>query len=464
MKSISFFALILTFIFAPASLTLAQTPTATTSPSDPALTALQAQQAILDTQVKIQQDQQTLATGALPTSSATPNSGAYAVTGSNPFPSQQLAYLELKKISAIVAGKASKPGNVFLYDQTEINNVVNYYAVMKLLMTAKTQVGDLQKDFKDLDGKADRLLHMPQDIAEKAIAPILIPGLALAGLKTASDLIGMFRTNTTISYNSYTVDDAALAAAVVETLKSDGITVYEPAVVPLQPSDGNSALMTILSDVQTTLTTLQYQAGIDQARVQQISDALNLYIQADQASQANQDQIAADTDAGKLAADKVKQSGLDRVREVSRQYVLKLLGAAKTANLDPATANIMKAERDQFLRELAGFASLTTATATAFGTLQTSLTTVSNTGSSAIMAVLRAENLAAKAKIANATILLVKTSVLGGSVVTRTNLFTGGHLLFTGGAIVNYTLFNWAGEVIASGVEIGESGEKKMKY
>ena len=38
-----------------------------------------------------------------------------------------------------------------------------------------------------------------------------------------------------------------------------------------------------------------------------------------------------------------------------------------------------------------------------------------------------------------ALILMVKNSVLGGSVVTRVNLFTGGHLFFTGGAIANYT-------------------------
>jgi hypothetical protein len=58
----------------------------------------------------------------------------------------------------------------------------------------------------------------------------------------------------------------------------------------------------------------------------------------------------------------------------------------------------------------------------------------------------------------------MKTSVLGGSVVTRVNLFTGGHLLYTGGAIVNYTLFDSTGKVTASGVVAGNTAEKKAGF
>jgi len=64
---------------------------------------------------------------------------------------------------------------------------------------------------------------------------------------------------------------------------------------------------------------------------------------------------------------------------------------------------------------------------------------------------------------ANATISLVKTSILGGSVVTRVNLFTGGHLLYTGGAIVNYTLFDASGKVISSGLVVGAGTHSKAE-
>jgi len=68
--------------------------------TDPAVLAAQNQQAIADAKLKIQQDQQAMLTGMLPSSSATPNNGAYTVSGSNPFPSQKLAYDQLNAIAA----------------------------------------------------------------------------------------------------------------------------------------------------------------------------------------------------------------------------------------------------------------------------------------------------------------------------------------------------------------------------
>jgi hypothetical protein len=194
-----------------------------------------------------------------------------------------------------------------------------------------------------------------------------------------------------------------------------------------------------------------------------VSDALGAYIQADQACQTNQDLTAAETDTAKKTALQTKQAGLDRVREAARLFVVTLLGDA-TAALDPATANTLKAQRDQFVKVLAAFVNAITPTATAFGTLQTSLMAVTATGSSTLTAILRAEKLAVEATKPNAAILLVKTSVLGGSVVTRVNLFTGGHLLYTGGAIANYTLFNSAGAVVASGIVVKDKGSDTDKF
>jgi hypothetical protein len=123
----------------------------------------------------------------------------------------------------------------------------------------------------------------------------------------------------------------------------------------------------------------------------------------------------------------------------------------------------MKAERDVFLKVLAGFVSSVAAAGTSFGTVQTALATVTSAGAAPLATILRAERLATVAK-QGAAILLVKTSVLGGSVVTRTNLFSGGHLLFTGGAIANYTLFDATGAVTTSGVVVGASGQEKQDY
>jgi hypothetical protein len=84
------------------------------------------------------------------------------------------------------------------------------------------------------------------------------------------------------------------------------------------------------------------------------------------------------------------------------------------------------------LKELGLFVTSVSTMVTTFNALQASLMAGTNTGSATLTAILRAEKLMDKVKVDGATILLVKTSVLGGSVVTRLNLFTGGHLLHTG--------------------------------
>jgi hypothetical protein len=432
------------------------------------LKTLLAQQAQMDARLKIQQDQQAMLTAALPASTATPNSGAFTVTGT-PFPSQKLAYEKLNLVATDIAAevitKVTAPGPVLVYDQAEISSLINYKALSKVLTALQTQVTTLRAQFNNsLDPQAQALLKLPKaEEAEKALAPILIPALALGGLKTVSDLIGMFRTSTNIAFSSFTADDAALTAAVGRELIAQNIAVFEPSVMPLGMMDAGSPFMDQLSAAQIALMTMQEQAGLDQSKVQQVSDALGAYIQADQACQTNQDLTAAETDTAKKTALQTKQAGLDRVREAARLFVVTLLGDA-TAALDPATANTLKAQRDQFVKVLAAFVNAITPTATAFGTLQTSLMAVTATGSSTLTAILRAEKLAVEATKPNAAILLVKTSVLGGSVVTRVNLFTGGHLLYTGGAIANYTLFNSAGAVVASGIVVKDKGSDTDKF
>ena len=445
-----------------ATTTVAAGQSQTPAPTDPTLAALQlqqqqlaAQQAALDARVKMQQDQQALLTGSLPASSAAPQSGAFTVTGTNPFDSQKLAYDALSKVAGKVAAKVAVTGPVLVYDQTEINSLVNYKSVLKVLTAVQTEVRQLKGTFSNqMDPEAQTLLKLPAANAvasgAKSFAGILAPGLALGGLKTLSDLIGMFRTNTSIAFSTFTSDDVALAAAVTEALIAKNASVYQPAVMPLDATDNASAFMDLLSQVQSDLVNLQNDATADQSKVQQVSDALGAFIQADQALQANTDQT--------------KAAGLTSAREAARVFALALLGGTAAVALDAPTANIWKAQRDQFLKELATLVSSVTTMMTSFGTLQTSLTAVTNTGSATLTAILRAEKLMAKATTANASILLVKTSVLGGSVVTRTNLFSGGHLRYTGGAIVNFTLFDATGLVKASGVVVGDTETKKTDF
>jgi hypothetical protein len=445
----------------------------TQNPQDPTVAALAlqqqqltAQQAIMDARLKIQQDQQNMLTGALPASTATPNSGAFTVTGNTPFPSQKLAYESLEGLAKDVADKlvpANKgtdligPGPVVIYDQTEINSLINYKAVTKVLTTLQTQITNLQRDFtNNLDQEAKRLLHSDitaapaAAMAAKSFAGILTPGLVLGGLKTATDIIGMFRTNTNIAFSSFTADDVALTAAVVDQLRVKGKAVSEPAVMPLAVTDDSSPFIDLLSLVQTTLLNLQDNAGVDQVQVQQLSDALNAFMQADQALKAN--------------GDPAKTPDLTATRDGAQQFAAGLLGTAPGSAMDLGKAAILKAQCDQFVKSIAGLVTAVTAASTALGTLQTSLAAVSNTGSATLTSILRAEKLMDTLKTAGARILAVKTSVLAGSVVTKTNLFKGGTLIYTGGAIATFTLFDAAGAVLAAGVAVGDSSEKPQKF
>lgn len=454
----------------PCHLLFAQTTTTTTT--NPAVTAAQTQQQLLDAQVKIQQDQQALLTGSLPQSSATPNNGAFSVSGSNPFPSQKLAYDQLNIIAGRLADNVAGLGDNFvIYDQGEINSLLNYSAFSSNIDTILAQVKPLKNTYDGVHvSTVANLQKLPAAAAAHKDTPlILAPGLALGLLKTTSDIIGMFRTNTTIAYSSFTIDDSALAASVVGALKAKSKAVYIPAQMPLK-TGAPSPLVGNLQVLIKQTSDLQNQTNTDLAVLQQLSDALNAYIQADQASQANQDQITAETDPKKTPAETVKQHGLVNVEQSLQDYACSLLifpdGTAHPCNPDPltvGTANVMKASIDHFIKQMSTTVTETTALATAVSGLQTSLFSVTN-GTSALAAILRAEALNAKVASPNTVILLVKTSVLGGSVVTRQNLFTGGHLFFNGGAIAYYIVYNPDGALLQSGVIPSESKNEKASF
>ncbi len=152
------------------------TPPQTPAPTDPRLAALQAQTAILaqqqqqmDATLKIQQSQQGMLTGMLPTSSAAPMSGAITPTGSNPFDSQKLAYDVLAAVATTVAEKVDASGPVFIYDQNEINSLLNYKAVLQILTALQNQVAHLKQTFnKDLRPEISALMAQPQPAAPQA--------------------------------------------------------------------------------------------------------------------------------------------------------------------------------------------------------------------------------------------------------------------------------------------------------
>lgn len=445
--------------------------------TDPAVLAVQNQQAIADAQLKIQQDAQAALTGMLPSSSATPNSGAYAVSGTAPFPSEKIAYEQLQKIAKTLTSEAltsplpngSPTGPIILFDSGELSNLLNYNALMATITLLNGQATDLRTAYNPLHTAVVAAGKPAQaSVAQKDFAPMLVPGLVLGALKTTTDIIGMFRTNTNVAYNSYTPDDTALAAAVSHEILAAGKALYSPSQMPLSLNSSyavaSSTFMQALTTTQKKFFDLQTDISKDQANLQQLSDALAAYIAANQAGLANVDATVAETDKTKKLALQTKQKGLDRATEIARTYVLTLYGVADPNAIDPATANVNKAVIDQLLKRIAVVYTSVAAASTAFTAIQTALVSVSSNGTSSMTAILRAEALLDKVKGAGAVILSLKTSILGGAVVTRQNAFTGGHLNYTGGAIVTYVLFDANGNVLKSNVLVSEGDTKNVKY
>lgn len=439
------------------------------TPTNPTLTALQTQQAIEDAKLKILQDQAGQLAGLLPSSTATPNSGAFAVTGSAPFPCQKLAYDQLLKVAKVVAATIADADTVIIYDSNEINNLLTFKTARRQLELLSVQMGKVEATADDLHKQADlstrlatpHIAALAPTAPAATLPPILVPGLAEGSLKVISDILGLFRTNTSIAFSALTVDDAALTAAVEHELLEKKVKVYVPSVMPIDAAGSSSRFGDLMSDLQSRVASIQNQMTSDQVRCQVIGDALASFITADESSQANNDQVTAEADPAKLRDLKTRQSALDRARELMRQAALTLVGNP-SSSLDVNVATASKAQIDRYLKVVAAFLASLTSVTTALTTMQTSLLTAGSSGVPPLAMIFRAEKL--EAIMGSAQVLAMKTSVLGGSVVTRINLFTGGHLLYTGGAIASFTVFEASGLVRHAGTIVEQSGKAVDRF
>ena len=118
-----------------------------------------------------------------------------------------------------------------------------------------------------------------------------------------------------------------------------------------------------------------------------------------------------------------------------------------------------KAKMDQFLKSLVSFQAGLSTFSNSVGSFTSALLKVSDTGTASFAPFLRAENLAFAFEGQKVALLFLKTSVLGGSVVTRFNLFRR-RQVYKGGAIAYYSIFTTDGVVYASGIVEGETKKR----
>ncbi len=475
---------------------LAQTTTSSTgtSTTDPELQKLQTQQAIMDAKVGILQDQQKATIGMLPSSSVTPKQGSVTMTGDQPIQGRVIAYtaagLLAKEIARIVCGAVPTPGagvpastplaeednrkKVVIYDSAEIASIVNYQAFVQQLNYINRQFNDNVKDTADktitrAENETKRLAPPPRGQAQaEALPAVLIPGLVEGGLKSVIDIIGLFRTDTSISGKDFIPDDAALVAATAAELRVQGCVVYEPAVEPVAIFDPNSQLLSSLLSLREGVLGLQLRLAIAKTTLQQQSDSLAAILQAQTALDALNKNIVTENDAKKKKALEAQKKPAEDAVQQAIQAWLALTGSA--AKITASDALALKALKDKALKNLDPVSTALSNISTALDGLQTVLFKADDSGQAVMSKLLRAEKLynamtrpgaAGKPRVANAYVLTEKMAALTGGVVTKQNFWVPTRTFYNGGSIATYTLFAPSGEVLRSGTLTKRSNNVK---
>jgi hypothetical protein len=398
-------------------------------------------------------------------------------TADAPFPSQRLAYEGLNDVAESIVDsirndaslRLDLKGRYVLPDTSAVNDLVSYYAVSALLDRLAVQGAAARKEYDGgLRKVADQLLpraakNPPEEVQESFLATAVV---ALAALRSAGDLIGMFRSNTSIAGKNLDHDDTALVAAVAERLTLAGACVVEPGAVPLglvaSPPDARAAndacavdpatarpdLVRRVGDILEPLRQLQQDLTTATSGLKQASDALDTFLKADEAWQANNDLLHLSTDAAEHRRLLILAAKLFRTRLLAWQEVSRLV-----PDPDGKPAVSLKAEREAVLASLKTTADAIGTTVQAVATFESGLAGTASIATPGYAPLMRAERLAVAMAQHGGLFLVVKNHVLTGSVVTRVHPITGGHLLYTGGAIASFTLFDAASaRVVKSGV------------
>jgi hypothetical protein len=225
---------------------------------------------------------------------------------------------------------------------------------------------------------------------------------------------------TAITTADLTIPDVSLAAAVAAALikQSPSLPVYHSSIIPpdlLKDSATLLATLSSLSDLRSELDESQHGLARMQAKLKAKIDKLTTKIAAD---------VAANKDTSK------DQASLDR-----EQGAHDLLSAAT------ARAQASAASYDAFALAL--------------------LKADETTGSNGLARILRAEKLAAAA--AGAHWLVLKVAAAGGGYKTKHWLWwPTTKVVYSGGAIVQFMLFNDSGKIDAAGVLPKYSGFIKV--
>jgi hypothetical protein len=372
-------------------------------PENPELVAIKSESAIVAEQLVIAQNRQKMLAMIVP-SDLKPPEGTLKVDGDHPMESQILAYRSLNQAANAIAAKVleAKPTQVLIHADADVSALFGLQAFMAQLDLIEAEFDkDIQLAKTAL---ADAKTVADGQLLAQAAGFMLAPMVIGTVIRSAVDLLAMFRTDITLKYKDLTIGDLALVAAVSGCL-CEHIPVYNPTLLSPHPFDMSSAIVKRLEDLtglQRNLENQQTAVANLQARLKQQIDELSDQIKTMASATPLQN-------SGKTERDRIKrQEQFDRL-------------AAVNSNLSTA---------------IISFANLKA------GLLKSD----DASGMNALTKIIRAEKFKAAAGT-NSHILVLKMAAAGGGFQTKKKALGSTDISYSGGSIVEAFLFDPTGKI-----------------
>ncbi len=194
-------------------------PASKTEPSaDPELAALQREWNRQKLLADISEQKRKALTQSLPPSEAKPLEGKTTVDANAVIEAEILAYGAVATVAKALAEKVNDPkvnAPILIYYDKDITAVMALEAYL-------AQLKQLQNAYE----------HLPEAVKSGQAELALELGVATAVIKTAVDLLALFRVDTVVAGVQMTTDDLSLASAVGGILAQSGRKVYLTQLIP----------------------------------------------------------------------------------------------------------------------------------------------------------------------------------------------------------------------------------------
>lgn len=414
------------------------------------LKKLEEQNAILEQQILLKENQRKLIEAQFP-QEVEPLEGKVETEGDVPIEVKILAHRALGPIADQIVQAIGDKGSgkpLVIYDEGEINSLVHYQAFSVQLDLLTREYERLLGAYTGLTGdeKARKAALDELEKAQKATTAFF-PTLVGGALRSVIDVLSLFRTDVKVTSKDLTLDELALITAVSSRLERG---IYHPAVFSPNLLSGDSEMMGKLSlldgyrtRVDAALVVLKKEKAVLEAAI--AKDAAAIKEKTDEINKKKKE-IEKATGAKKAKLEKEKEALEKQKSELEEGKSAK---QGKVTQLSQAIENL-------------------TTINTLYATFQAALlATDESSGLNALTRLLRAEKLQTlmngDGNGNKAYTLLLEIVAAGGSTKTSQNLFTGGKLRHSGGVVVSFVLFDSGGKMVASGSFDEHSGQRKFK-